>query len=73
MLPCFDQSYRVHLIKQDKKLHNKKILYQPLPICHQKMNHLVVEVLIRIEQSFLHLLIYTINYFFTLDDRSLVE
>lgn len=49
MLPCFDRSYRVHLKERDKKLHSKKILYQLLPIYHQRMNHLAVEVLKRIE------------------------
>lgn len=63
MLPYFDQFYRVHLKEQDRKLHNKKILYQLLPIYHQKMIHYFVEVLIRIELFFLHLLIYELKYF----------
>lgn len=54
MLPYFDQFYQVHLKERDKKLHNKKILYQLLPIYRQKMNHLIVVILIRIELSFLH-------------------
>jgi len=54
MLPCFDRFYQVHLKERDKKLHNKKILYQLLPIYHRKMNHFVVEVLKRIELFFLH-------------------
>ncbi len=48
-LLCFGWSYQVHWEEQDKKLHNKRILYQLHPIYPQKMIHFIVEDLQHIE------------------------